>query len=60
MNHVPQPQEEKLGYYFQSGTCLRVFETHVSLCFLWSFFCKWSVINVTLLTFKITVYKIQD
>ena len=28
MNHVPQPQEEKLGYYFQSGTCLGATETH--------------------------------
>ena len=23
------PQEEKLGYYFQSGTCLGALETHV-------------------------------
>ena len=60
MNHVPQPQEEKLGYYFQPGTCLGVFKTHVLLCFLWSFFCKWPVINVTLLTLKVAVQKIQD
>ena len=29
MNHVPQPQEEKLGYYFQSKTCPGALETHV-------------------------------
>ena len=60
MNHVPKPQEEKLGYYFQSGACLGVFETHVLLCFLRSNFCKWPVINVSLLTLKIAVQKIQD
>ena len=60
MNHVAQPQEEKLGYYFQSGTCLGVFETHILLCVLWLFFCKWPVINVALLTLKIALYKIQD
>ena len=60
MNHVPKPQEEKLCYYFQSWTCLGVFETHVLLCFLRSFLCKWPVINVTLLTLKIAVHKIQD
>ena len=60
MNHVPQQQEEKLGYYLQSGTCLGVFETHVILCFFGHFFCKWPVINVTLLTLKIAVHKIQD
>ena len=60
MNHVPQPQQEKLGSYFQSGTCLEVFETHVLLCFLWSVFCKLPVINVTLLTLKIAVHTTQD
>ena len=60
MKHIPKPQKEILGYYFQSGTCLGVFKTHVSLCFRWSFFCKWPVINVTLLTLKIAVHKIQD
>ena len=60
MNHVPQPQEEIFGYYFQSETCLGVFETRVLLYYLWSFFCKWPVINVTLLTLKIAVHKIQD
>ena len=35
-------------------------ETHVLLSFLWSVFCKWPVINVTLLTLKIVVLKIQD
>ena len=54
------PQEEKLGYYFQLGTCLGALETHVLLSFLWSAFCKWPVINVTLLTLKIEVLKIQD
>ena len=29
MNHVPQPQEEKLGYYFQFETCLGALEPHV-------------------------------
>ena len=60
MNHVPHPQEEKLGYYFQSGTCLGAVETHVSPCFLRSLFCKLPVINVTLLTLKIAVHQIQD
>ena len=54
------PQEEKNGYYFQSGTCLGALETHVLLSFLWSIFCKWPVINVTPQTMKITVHKIQD
>ena len=54
------PQEEKLGYYFQLGTCLGALETHVLLSFLWSAFCKWPVINVTLLILKIVVLKIQD
>ena len=60
MNHVPQPQDEKLGFYFKSGTYLGIFETHVLLCFLWYFFCKWPVINFTLITLKIAVHKIQD
>ena len=46
------PQEEKVGYYFQSGTCLGASETHVLLSFLWSIFCKWPVITVTLQTLK--------
>ena len=54
------PQEENLGYYFQLGTCLGAMKTHVLLSFLWSAFCKWPVINVTLLTLKIVVLKIQD
>ena len=29
MNHVPQPQEEKLGYFFQSETCPWALKTHV-------------------------------
>ena len=52
MNHVPQPQEEKLGYYFQSETCSGTLETNVSLSFLWSVVCKRPVINVTLITLK--------
>ena len=35
-------------------------KTHVLVSFLWSFFCKWPVINVTLLTLKIAIHKIQD
>ena len=53
MNHVPLPQEETLGYYFQSETCLVALETQDLLRFLWSVVCKWPVINVTLLTLKI-------
>ena len=49
MNHLPQPQEEKLGYYFQSGTCLGANKTHVLVSFLWFVFCKRTVINVTLI-----------
>ena len=52
MNHVPQPQEEKLGYYFQSETCPRALESHVFLSLLWSDVCKRPVINVTLVTLK--------
>ena len=47
MHRVPQPQEEKLGYYFQPGTCLGAIETHVLVSFLWLVFCKGTVINVT-------------
>ena len=54
------PQEEKVGSYFQSGTCLGALETHVLLSFLWSIFCKWPVINVTPQTLKIAVHNIQD
>ena len=54
------PQEEKVGYYFQSGTCLGASETHVLLSFLWSIFCKWPVITVTPQIMKIAVHKIQD
>ena len=52
MNHVLLPQEETLGYYFQSGTCLVALETHDLIRFLRSVVCKWPVINVTLLTLK--------
>ena len=41
------PQEEKVCYFFQSGTCLGASESHVLLSFLWSIFCKWPVITVT-------------
>ena len=57
MNHVSQPQEEKLGYYFQSETCPVALETHVSLSFLWSVGYKRSVINVTLISSKIPTKK---
>ena len=59
MSHVPQPQEENLGLYFQSGTCLGYLKPmfyYVSLVI----FCNWPVTNVTLLTLKIAVHKIQD
>ena len=59
MNHVPQPQEEKLGYYFQSETYPGALETHVCLGFLRSVVCKRPVINVTLITLKIPT-KRQD
>ena len=36
----PFPQEEKLGYYFLSGTCLGALETHVLLSFLWPIACN--------------------
>ena len=45
MNHVPQPQGEKLEYYFQSVTCPGALETHVFLSFLWSVVRKRPVIN---------------
>ena len=54
------PQEEKVGYYFQSGTCLGALETHVLLSFLRSIICKWPVITVTPQTLKKAVHKIQD
>ena len=53
MNHGQQSQEETLGYYLQSSTCLLCLETHNLLSFLWSVVCKWPVINVTLITLKI-------
>ena len=52
MNHVHQPQEEKLGYYFQSETCPGALETYVFLSFLWSVVFERPVINVTLITLK--------
>ena len=54
------PQEEKVGYYFQSGTYLEASETDVLLSFLWSGFCKWPVITVTPQTLKIALHKMQD
>ena len=57
MNRVPQPHEEKVGYYFQLETCPGVLETHVFLSFLWSVSCKRPVINVTLITLKIPTKK---
>ena len=50
------PQEENIGYYFQSETCLGASETHVLLSFLWSGFCKRPVITVTPQTLKIAGY----
>ena len=44
---------------FQFGTCLEALETHNLITFMWSFFYKSPVINVTLLTLKITVHTIQ-
>ena len=52
MDFVPQSQEEKLGYYFQSDTYPGDLELHVILSFLWSVVCKSPVINVTLITLK--------
>ena len=48
MNHVPQPQDEKLGdmSWGLRNPCFFNF-------FLWSGVCKWHVINVTLITLKI-------
>ena len=57
MNRVPQPQEEKLCYYFQSETSPVTLEIHVYLCFLLSVICKRPVINVTLITLKIPTKK---
>ena len=59
MNNVPQPQEDKLCYYFQPGTCLGPIETHVLVSFLWLVFCKGTVINVTLIL-KRAVHRIQE
>ena len=47
LSSVAPPGRKKLGYYFQSGTCLGALETHDILIFLWSIFCKCPVINVT-------------
>ena len=54
------PPGKKVGYFFQSGTCLGASETHVLLSFLWSIICKWPVITVTPQTLKKAVHKIQD
>ena len=59
MHHITQPQEEKLSYYFLSGTCRGTIETHVLVSFLLLVFCKQTVINVTLIL-KIAVNKIQE
>ena len=55
INHVSVPQEEKLGYYVQSVTCLVALGTHDLLRFLRSVVCKWPVINVTLPTLDIAI-----
>ena len=36
LSSVAPPQEEKVGYYFQSGACLGASETHVLLSFQFS------------------------
>ena len=59
MNHVPQPQEEKFGYYFQPRTCLGAIETHVLVSFLWLVYSKGTVINVTLIL-RIAVHRVKD
>ena len=53
MNRVPQPQEEKLGNYFQSETCPGAIFSKLFL----SVVCKRPVINVTLITLKIPTKK---
>ena len=52
MNYIPQPQEEKLGYYFSLGHVLGYSKPMFYYVFLGIFFCKWPVINVTLLKFE--------
>ena len=54
------PRKEIFDCYLESGTCVGDLETHVLLSYLWSFFCKRLVINVTLVTLKNEVYGIQD
>ena len=56
MKHVPQPQEDKLDYYFLLESCNLPFKTHVLLRFHWLIFYKWPVIYVTLLRLKIAVH----
>ena len=69
---ILHPQEEKLGYYFQSGTCFGTLETHILLSFGYYFqsgtcfgalethITLRSVTNINLLTLKLAVHKIQD
>ena len=54
------PREGKFCCYLESGTLLVGLQIHVLLSYLWSFFCNWLVINVSLVTLKNEVYKIQD
>ena len=60
MNHVPQLQEERFGYYFLSGKCFGTLETIALPHLIWSIFYQGPVINGTLPTSKIAVHKIQD
>ena len=59
MNHVFQPKEEKTWLLFSVRTCLGTLETNVLRSFFGHFFCKGLIINVTLLTLKISVHKIK-
>ena len=60
MNHAPQPQEENSVTIFSLGQVLGYSKPMFYYVFFGHFFCKWPVINVTLLTLKLALHKIQD
>ena len=59
MNRVHNPYEEKLGYNFQSETCLGALESYILHSFRRLILCKWPEINLSLVTLKIAMHKVQ-
>ena len=57
---VATPGKKNLIVILSQAHVLGGLEIYVLLSYLYSFFCKWLVINITLVTLKNEVYGIQD